>query len=71
MKTDEGMSSEGAVWWEEVEWLEGAEQSERRMRVIGQSTDKELVGADMLAKIYFRTLWEVRGTDRKRRFGHG
>ena len=63
MKADEGMSLEGAVWWEEVEWLKGAEQPERRMRMIGQSTDEKLVGADTLAKIDFQTLWEVQGTE--------
>ena len=63
MKTDEGMSSEGAVRWEEVELLEGAEQSERQIRVIGKLTDEELVGADTLAKNDFRTLWEVQGTE--------
>ena len=57
MKTDEGMSSDGAVWWEEVEWLEGAEQSERQMQVIGQLPDEKLVGADTLAKNDFRALW--------------
>ena len=63
MKTGEGMSSEGAVWWEQVEWLEGAEQSERQMQVTRQLTDEELVGADILAKIDFQTLREVQGTE--------